>query len=152
MPYSTADARKQLLESVAEAGEHLADALASLSEAYEQLDDATAERLEDQLFRPVQRAYGRVRSAYAEFAKRHELQGRELGQATRAAPSHGVKELIETATGDVHRADTALSTLQDSLLPIEVGDSELRADLERVRALISGLDGRARELLRTFGR
>lgn len=152
MPYSTADARQQLLESVAEAAEALAAALASLTEAYEQLDEATGDRVEEQLFRPVQRAYGRARSAYTGFATRHSMATRELEQAGRAAPSHGVKGLIEGAVSDVQRAEHTLVTLQDSLLPVEMGDAQLRADLEQVRELISGLSGRARELLRTFGR
>jgi hypothetical protein len=152
MPYSTADGRQQLLESVAEAGEALASALASLTEAYEQLDEAAADRVEEQLFRPVQRAYGRARNAYTGFAERHELASRAFREADRAAPSHGVKGLIEAAGADVVRADGILSTLQDSLLPIEVGDSELRAQLEQVRALLPDFNSRARELMRTFGR
>lgn len=152
MPYSTADARQQLLQTVAEATEALAASLASLSEAYEQLDEASGDRVEEQLFRPVQRAYGRAQSAYANFAGRHELTTRELEQAGRAAPSRGVKGLIETAVADAQSADSTLATLQDSLLPIEVGDAQLRADLEQVRDLLSGVAGRARELQRTFGR
>lgn len=152
MPYTTADARLQLLDSIAQAAEALGLALASLSEAYEQLDERTAERVEEELFRPVQLAYGRARSTYAGFAARHELPTSELGQAGRAAPSHGVKGLIETAVADVQRADATLATLQDSLLPVEVGDPELRAGLEQIRELISGIGAHARELVRTFGR
>ncbi len=152
MPYSTADARQQLLESVAASAEALASALAALSEAYEQLDEAAAERVEEQLFRPVQRAYGRARSGYTGFAARTQIAGRDLDQTGRAAPSHGVKGLIEAASSEVARADATLATLQDSLLPVEVGDAQLRSDLEQVRELLSGFSGRARELMRTFGR
>src|SRR5208282_5573215 len=109
-------------------------------------------RVEEQLFRPVQRAYGRARSAYTGFATRHGLTAGEPDEAARAAPSHGVKGLIDDASGDVHLADGALATLQDSLLPVEVGDAQLRAELAQVRELLSGFDARARELLRTFGR
>jgi hypothetical protein len=38
------------------------------------------------------------------------------------------------------------------MLPVEVGDQELRADLEHVRSLLGGLGARARELERTLGR
>ena len=38
------------------------------------------------------------------------------------------------------------------MLPVEVGDPELRAGLAEVRELVSHLRGDARELLRTFGR
>jgi hypothetical protein len=38
------------------------------------------------------------------------------------------------------------------MVPVEVGDPELRAGLEQVREQITGLGNRARNLLRTFGR
>ena len=152
MTYAAADARQQILDVLAQAAQELGLALASLSEAYEQLDERTAERVEEQLFRPVQLAYGRARSTHAAFASRSELAGRDFAQAGPPAPSHGVKGLIEEAVADVHGADATLATLQDSLLPIEVGDAELRAGLEQVRELIAGVAPRARELVRTFGR
>ncbi|TMK24264.1 MAG: hypothetical protein E6G62_08820, partial [Actinobacteria bacterium] len=73
MPYTTADARQQLLDAVAEATEALAAALAALGEAYEQLDERNADVLEQELFRPVQLAYGRARRTHAAFAERHGL-------------------------------------------------------------------------------
>jgi len=152
MTYAAADARQQILDVLAQAAQELGLALASLSEAYEQLDERTAERVEEQLFHPVQLAYGRARSTHAAFAARYELPPREFAQADEPAPSHGVKGLLEAAVADVHGADATLATLQDSLLPIEVGDAELRAGLEQVRELIAGVSGRSRELLRTFGR
>jgi phage shock protein A len=152
MPYSTTDARRQLLETIAQAAEALGAALASLSEAYEQLDEGSAERVESELFRPVQLAYGRARSAYTGFAERHRLAAPEFAPAARPAPSHGVKELIETAVGEATRADETLATLQDSLLPVEVGDEQLRAGIAQVRELLEGSTARARALLRTFGR
>ena len=45
-----------------------------------------------------------------------------------------------------------LAALQDSMLPIEVGDSELRAGLQEVRELLGQLRHQARELVRTLGR
>jgi hypothetical protein len=38
------------------------------------------------------------------------------------------------------------------MLPIEVGDAELRAGLQEVRELLGEVRGRARELVRTLGR
>ena len=38
------------------------------------------------------------------------------------------------------------------MLPVEVGDRELRAGIAEVRELLGGLRGRARELVRTLGR
>jgi hypothetical protein len=38
------------------------------------------------------------------------------------------------------------------MLPVEVGDPQLRAGLAAVRELIGGLRAQARELVRTLGR
>jgi hypothetical protein len=149
MPYTTADARRQLLDSVVTAGEALGSALASLTEAYELLDEQSAERLETEIFRPVQAAYGRAQS---EFATRHGLPGRSFEPAVRGAPARGVKGFVEAAVHEISEADRTLATLQDSMLPVEVGDAELRAGLEQVRALIGDVGARAHELMRTFGR
>jgi hypothetical protein len=150
--YSTADARRQLLDQVAAASEELGVALADLTEAYEQLDDATADRLEESLFRPVQTAFGRSKRAHAEFAARHDLPGRTIAPATRGLPSHGVRGFVESAVQAVGRADMTLGTLQDSMLPVEVGDAELRAALSEVRRLVGDVPARARGFVRVLGR
>ncbi len=152
MAYTTAVARRELLDAIAVAIDAIADALASLGLAYEQLDDAHADDLEELLFRPVQRAYGRAKRTHAQFAERHELPGREFATPNPRAPSIGVKGLIESAVEAVGRAENELVALQDSLMPIEVGDAQLRAGLSEVRELIGGLSGRARAFVRTFGR
>jgi hypothetical protein len=59
---------------------------------------------------------------------------------------------LESAVGAIGDADRLLATLQDSMLPVEVGDIELRADLEQVRSLLEGLSARAQQVVRTFGR
>jgi hypothetical protein len=150
--YTTADARQQLLDTLAQATEELALALASLSEAYELLDENTAERLEQQLFRPVQTAYGRAQRTHAGFAERHGLPGRTFAAAVPGAPSQGARGFIDGAVQAVARADATLATLQDSMLPVEVGDPQLRAGLADVRALLGEVGAAARELLRTLGR
>ncbi|HEY4427384.1 MAG TPA: hypothetical protein VGN08_04200 [Solirubrobacteraceae bacterium] len=152
MPYTTADARQQLLDSLAEATDQLASAVAALSEAYEALDEASAERLEQELFRPVQAAYGRARRTHSEFAKRHALPERTFSPAVPGAPSRGVRGFIDDAVRAADSADATLGTLQDSMLPIEVGDPELRAGLEDVRSRLSGIGENARQLTRTLGR
>ncbi len=152
VPYTTADARQQLLDTVAEAAEKLGEALASLSEAYEQLDEGNAETVEEALFRPVQIAYGRARRAHAAFAQRHGLPARSFEPAIAGAPSKGIRGFLDSAVAAAGDADRLLGTLQDSMLPIEVGDAELRAELEQVRKLLAGLGTRARELERTLGR
>jgi hypothetical protein len=152
MAYTTADARQQLLDTIAEAIEQIGSALAALGEAYEQLDENTGERLEQELFRPIQLAYGRAQRTYLDFADRHSLPTRTFAPATPGAPSRGVKSFLDRAVEAVSSADAALAGLQDSMLPVEVGDVELRSGLQDVRSLLADLRSRAHELMRTLGR
>jgi hypothetical protein len=152
VPYTTADARQQLLDTIAEAADRLGAAVSSLSEAYERLDEHNADVVEGALFKPAQNAYGRARRAHSAFAERHELPQHTFAPATLGAPAHGARGFIDAAVAAVADADRLLATLQDSMLPVEVGDQELRADLEQIRALIAGFGTRARELERTLGR
>lgn len=152
MTYTTAEGRQQVLDSLAAAADEIAVALALLSEAYEHLDEQAAERLEEQLFQPVQAAYGRAKRVFAGFAERHELPSRSFHTPAQVAPSSDTKGLIEAAVDAAGRADGMLAELQDSMLPIEVGDVELRAGLSEVRELVGGLRARAREVTRTLGR
>jgi hypothetical protein len=152
MAYTTADARQQLLDTIAAAADKLGAALSSLSEAYERLDERNADAVEEALFRPTQMAYGRARRAHAAFAERHGLPGRTFEAAIAGAPAKGAKGFLDSAVSAIADADRLLATLQDSMLPVEVGDVELRADLEQIRSLLTGLGGRARELERTLGR
>src|SRR3954454_24512785 len=73
MPYSTAEARQQLLDDIAVATEDIGVALAVLTEAYAHLEEGMAARMEEELFRPVQVAYGRARRTHTGFAERHGL-------------------------------------------------------------------------------
>ncbi|HEV2974154.1 MAG TPA: hypothetical protein VGX69_04070 [Solirubrobacteraceae bacterium] len=152
MPYTTADARQGLLDTVAGAIERLGVALSALGEAYERLDERTAERLEHELFGPVQLAYGRAQRTCTAFAARHEFPARTFAPAPAAAPSTGAHGLIDAAAQAVAEADATLSELQDSLAPVEVGDAELRDGLREVRELLGPLPARARELERVLGR
>jgi hypothetical protein len=152
MAYTTAEGRQELLDTLAGATDDLGFALAALGAAYEQLDEANADRLENELFGPVQVAYGRAKRTHSEFAGRHGLTSRTFESASPGLPSAGPKRFIDNAMDAVARADGALATLQDSLLPVEVGDAELRAGLMEVRELLGGLRERARELVRTLGR
>ena len=152
MAYVTAQARQELLDAIAGAIVHLGEAIAALGVAYEQLDEGTADRLEDELFGPVQKAYGRGRRTYTEFASRYGLSARAFSPEAQRLPSTGVKGLIEAAADAVGAADDELVRLQDSLMPIEVGDPELRAGLADVRGLIDGFRAHARDVVRGFGR
>ena len=152
MAYASQQARQDLLASVAEAIDEMGRALAALGDAYDQLDERTADLLEEQLFRPLQTAYGRAQRTHAAFASRHGLEGRSFEAPGPGAPSRGVREFVETAADAVSEADDILAELQDSMLPVEVGDAELRAGLAAVRELLDPLPERAAQLLRGFGR
>ena len=152
MSHADLDARERLLDALADASDELARALASLGAAYEQLDEQQADRLEEQLFRPVQRAYGRAKRTHAEFAGRYGLSAREFTMPTPGAPSTGVRGFIQSALDAVERAELELVALQDSEIAIEVGDPELRSGLTEVRQLLDGLSQRARTFVRSFGR
>jgi hypothetical protein len=152
MTYTTAEGRQQVLDVLAVVADELDSALASLGEAYEHLDEHAAEVLEAELFRPIQLAYGRIKRTYNEFASRSELAGRTFELAPVVAPSNGTKQLIDAAVEAAGKTDAALVELQDSMLPVEVGDAELRAGIAAVRELVDGLPARAREVVRTLGR
>jgi hypothetical protein len=152
MAYTSAEGRQELLEGFAQAIEDIGHALAALGAAYEQLDERNADRLEEELFGPVQRAYGRAKTAYTQFAGRHGMPRRSFGTPAPGIPSTGAKGFIDSAVADAAAADAVLSELQDSSLPTEVGDVELRAALTDVRSQLGGMRQRARELERTLGR
>jgi hypothetical protein len=153
MAYTSEKGRRQLLDDVIDAAADLARSLACLSEAYEALDEQTADRLEEQMFRPVQAAYGRARRTHTEFAGRYRL---DDARATTTAPD-GIAVLdprgyIERAVEAVEAADQRIAKLQDSMLPVDVGDTEVRAGLSETRALIAEVPVRGRQILRMLGR
>src|SRR3954452_17234635 len=111
MVQTTAEARQQLLDTLAEATDQIGFALAALGAAYEQLDERSAGELEEKLFRPVQLAYGRARRTYAEFAARHGLPVRDFEAPPSGLPSTGAKAFIERAVVAVGRANHALEAL-----------------------------------------
>jgi hypothetical protein len=150
--FTTAEARTELLDGLAQAIEHIGAALSLLGTAYEQLDERTADRLEEELFGPVQLAYGRAKSAYTQFAGRHDLPSRTFEAPPPGAPSTGAKGFIDAAVDAAAEADRALSELQDSLPYAEVSDVELRSGISGVRERLGGVRARARELERTLGR
>jgi hypothetical protein len=152
MAYTNAQARQQLLDALAAAADEIGVALAHLGEAYEQLDESSAERVEDELFRPVQTAYGRAQRVHAEFADRYGLARRTFAPMDPHTRAHDAMGIINSAVAEVERADATLATLQDSMLPVEVGDPPLRAGLEQVRVSLGEIRGRAREITRTLGR
>ena len=152
MAYSASEARTQLLDDIADATDQLALAVAALTEAYEELDEQTADQLEEELFRPAQHAYGRLRRTYAEFADRYRLPTRSFESSSGGVHSGDPRVYVERAVEAIERADLGLSELQDSMMPVEVGDRELREGLSAVREAIDELPARARRLMRSQGR
>jgi len=152
MAYTTAEGRRQLLDEVAQAIGELGGALARLGVAYEELDESRGDLLEERLFRPVQTAYGRARRVHAAFAARHGLPETTFAQPPAPAAWHGSRSLVEEAADALAAADDGLAELQDSLLPVEVGDPELRAGLADVRAVLAPLQEAADEVLRQLWR
>jgi len=150
--YIAGEARQELLDTLGDAIDDIAAALAALAGAYELLTTVPADRLEEQLFAPVQAAYGRAKRTHTGFAQRHRLPGRTFSPAPPGLPSTGVKRFIDNAVASVGEADAVLAELQDSMMPVEVGDSELRAGLAQVRELLGAVPARAREFTRTLGR
>jgi hypothetical protein len=152
MAYASQEARQDLLATVAEAIDELGRALGALGDAYDQLDERTADVLEEQLFRPAQAAYARAQRTYTGFADRHGLAVRAFEPPVTGAPSRGTRAFVEAAIEGFEAADGILAELQDSMMPVEVGDAELRAGLADVRERVGELPERGRRLLRTLGR
>ena len=152
MAYVTAEARQDLLDALATATDDIGAALGALGAADELLDDVSAEQLEDTLFGPVQAAYGRAKRTHAEFADRHGLPKRTFASPPSGAPSRGVKGFLDQAVGAVVKADGELGQLQDSMLPVEVGDAELRAGMAEVRRQLSDVAAHSRQFVSRLGR
>ena len=152
MAYSSESARGQLLDQLGQAIDSLSEAVGALGEAYEAADQRTADELEGQLFRPVQSAYGRAQRTRSGFAQRHRLEAAAIPASGPASPSADPRVHLERAVAAVERADGVIAEMQDSMLPVEVGDRELRDGLTEVRELMAAVPARGRQLLRLVGR
>jgi hypothetical protein len=152
MAYVTAEAQQELLDALAAATDDIGRALGALGDAYEQLDDVNADQLEEVLFGPVQAAYGRAKRTHTEFADRHDLPRRTFASPPSGAPSRGVKGFLDQAVDAVGRADSALASLQDSMMPVDVGDAELRAGMGEVRRHLARVSGQAHQFVSRLGR
>jgi hypothetical protein len=152
MAYTSESARRQLLDELGQAADRLSSAINALGDAYEAADEGTAEVIEAQLFRPVQGAYGRAQRTRSGFADRHELSAEPLTPATAAAPSADPRVHLERAATAIEQADQVIAEMQDSMLPVEVGDREFRDGLAEVRELIAPAPSEARRLLGRIGR
>lgn len=152
MAYSADEARGQLLDDLAAAIDQLAFALACVAEAYDELDERAADVLEDEVFKPLQAAYGRAKRTHTEFAKRFRLAERSFEDRSPGTHSADPRVYLDRAVEAIEQGDHAIAELQDSMMPVEVGDTELRAGLSETRSQIAELPARARRLLRALGR
>jgi hypothetical protein len=152
VPRTALEDRQQILADLAIAVDQIALATACLGEAYEQLDVSTADRLEEDLFRPAQKALGRAKRTYSQFAGRVGLPERAFESPSPGLPSQGVKRFVERAAQASGHAGETVASLQDSMLPIEAGDADLRAGLAEIRELADEVPARAPAFLRTLGR
>jgi hypothetical protein len=153
MAYDSAEARQSLLDEVATAIEALGRGFAHLGAAYELLDERLGDRLEEELYGPAQRAYGTLRRVHAGFAERVGIPAATFATPeVTTGPREGAGVVVGHAVESLAHADALLAELQDTMLPVEVGDPELRAGLADVRTQLTPLPGRAREVLRVLGR
>lgn len=152
MAITAAEAREQIATDLASAIDEVALAQACLGEAFERLAVTSADRLEAELFRPTQRAFGRSKRTYLRFAEQHGLATRGFDTSPPGPRSQGARDLIETALTAAGNADGLLAELQDSMLPIEFGDAELRSGIAEARASLGELAPASRTFLRGLGR
>jgi hypothetical protein len=152
MSFTVAEGRQEILDRLASAITLLATAVATLSVAYERLDEQSSDALEEQLFRPVQLAFGRAQRTYNEFADRSGLKRLDAAGGSAGPERQHATKLIERAAESVRTADTTIADLQDSMLPVEVGDQELRAGLSETRSLVDHVPALAQQFVRTVGR
>ncbi len=151
MSYTNDSGRRQILDDSVAGANYMGDALAALGEAYELLDDHAAERMEESVFKPTQAAYGQLKRSLTEFAGRYGLPQPVFRPSMVPAPTDPHTTLDRVADL-VQSADDALAELQDTLLPVEVGDADLRAGLSRTRTLLTRVPAAAEDLIRILGR
>jgi hypothetical protein len=149
---SDADARQDLLDALAEGIAELALALAAFGEAYELLDENSQDRLEEELFGPVQKAYGRAQRTYTSFAERKQLPSRTFAEVSPGLHARDPRTYLDRAIEAVDEAEERLIELQDSMMPVTYGDPELRAGLADVRELVASARERSGDFMRTLGR
>ena len=149
---TSSEARQQILDELAEAIEQIGFAAGRLGEAYEALSVGAADRLEAELYMPVQKAFGRGKRAYTQYAERSGLSAQSFSPPALGVPHDGARGWIAQAVEAAASADHQISDLQDSELAIEFGDPELRAGLSETRELLGRLPGAATNFMRSLGR
>src|SRR5215212_6861229 len=95
------EVRQGVLDTIGESIEQLGAALAALGLAYELLDEHSQDRLEDELFGPVQKGYGRAKKTYADFAARYSLESATFEQPGSSSGSRDLRRFLDTAIESV---------------------------------------------------
>jgi hypothetical protein len=149
---TTREAREGTLGELAAAVGRIALASACLGEAYEQLSVMAADRLEAELYRPVQRALGRGKRTLTGFAERSGIDAPPVEAGSAGPASQGVKAFVEGAVAASAEADRLIAEIQDDPIALESGDAELRLGLSETREHLAAVPGAARDFLRTLGR
>src|SRR3954462_5648168 len=126
MAYVTREAREELLETIAEGTDEIATPRAPRGAADEQLDERSGDRLEEELFRPVQVTYGRAKRTYSTFAERHGLPAREFEPSAAGRAGQSAREALDAVIEASEDAEPPLVEIQVSMMPVEVGDAPLR--------------------------
>ena len=152
MAITSGEARQQILDDLAEAVERIGFAAGRLGEAYEALSVGAADRLEAELYMPVQKAFGRGKRTYTQYAERSGLSPRSFAPPPLGVPHDGARGWIDQAVEAAASADFQIADLQDSEIAIEFGDPELRAGLSETRSLLAQLPGASTNFLRSLGR
>ncbi len=151
MSYTNDSGRRQIIDDSVAGANYMGDALAALGEAYELLDERAADQMEESVFKPTQAAYGQLKRTLTEFALRYGLPQPTFPVSMVPAPTDPHTTLDRVADL-IQSTDDVLADLQDTLLPVEVGDAELRAGLSRTRTLIGRVPASAEALIRILGR
>jgi hypothetical protein len=151
MAYTTEEGRNQILDDSVAAVNDLAQALGALGDVYDLLPEQEADELEIHIFAPLQKAYGLLKRAHTEFAQRSGLTPRYFNDVEQG-PVEEARDTVERVADLIQGADDAIAELQDTLLPVEVGDRELRDALSGTRELLAHLPGNCDEFVSRHGR
>lgn len=152
MTITRSEGVREILDELGRATDAAALALACVGEAYEQLTTAPADRLEESVFRPAQSGFTAAKKAYLGYAARAGVDPGGFETPSAGLPSQGVKGFLERAAVAASEAEHVIAELQDSLLPIEFGDPELRAGLSAAREGLARVAPAAKVFLASYGR
>ena len=152
MPTTTLEAREQIISDLGAATVQITFAVSCLGAAYELLDEANADRLEGERFRPAQRALAQAKRANSSFAGRYGLTAPVRDAPSPGLPSQGVKALVGKAVTATTEASRRVAELQG----LDAADRGRRPraprQLAAIRELVHTVRPPAHEFRSTLGR